>query len=186
MFAPRSWAAALGLAVSTLAVAGISAVASTKPALAPAATEKAAPVITAPVETATEAPKPVPLPPQTPEERGMEESAKPITNQSPVDLINGTLAAIERQDSAWLARTMQSRAGKPMLNEVDTLDAHRNFLWRSIATHWGKVAEAWKSRSYEIVEDGDNAEVRLQVGGDLGVLSLPLVRVGNAWYFAGM
>jgi len=185
MFATRSWAAALGLAVSVLAVAAISAIASSKPALAPAH-EKAAPALTAPAETAAEAPKPVPLKPQTPEERGMEESATPITNQSPADLVAGTLAAIERQDSAWLARTMQSRAGKPMLNEVDTLDAHRNFLWRSIATHWRKVAEAWKTQSYQLAQDGDTAELRLEVGGDLGVLNLPLVRIGNAWYFAGL
>lgn len=176
----RSWAAALGFAAASLGVAGISLLVTT-PARGTAAP---APLPPAAALTPASTPEEVPAPVTPPDQRGVEESPVPVENLTPIDLVSNTLAAIEREDTAWLARAMQSLAGKPMLTEVDTLDAHRQFTWRSIATRWGKIRQAWQARSYEVIEDGDRAEILVHVGGALGTDVLKLVRINGNWYFA--
>lgn len=176
----RTWAAALGVVVSSVAVAGITLLVAT-----PAQSEQPVPAVqSAPAPVS--APEPEPVPPPTPDQLGIEESATPQSNQNPIDLISGTLAAIERDDRAWLARVMHSRAGKVLLTEVDGLDAHRNFLWRSIAPYWGKVRAAWVARTYTVDQQDGTALIRLEVGGNLGQIEIRLIRVADAWYFEGM
>ncbi|MCB9933890.1 MAG: hypothetical protein H6841_10765 [Planctomycetes bacterium] len=113
-----------------------------------------------------------------------EDSAWPVTNGTVIDLLSGALLAREREDRAWLARTMASMAGKQQLAEDDLHAAHRQFLWRSIAPMWAHIAQAWQERSYKLLEDGDNAELVMQVGGAVGVARLKFVRIDGAWYFA--
>jgi len=178
----RTWAAALGLVASSLAIAGITALVATPAQGLPEPAADAAP----PAPLAAPTPEPEPVPQPTPDQVGIEESATPLTNQNPIDLISGTLAAIERQDRAWLARVMKSNAAKPTLSEVDGLDAHRQFLWRSIAPRWNKVRASWTARTYTVSEDGASAEVRLEVGGNMGEDVIKLVRIGDTWFFEGM
>ncbi|MBX3475094.1 MAG: hypothetical protein KF754_11975 [Planctomycetes bacterium] len=178
----RSWAAALGFAVSACAIAGISLLVAT-PAHSDRASAAQLPATPTPVLlSAPEEEAPAPI---SPDQKGMEESPVPYACATPSDLINGTLSAIERNDTAWLARAMESCASKPMLVEVDTLDAHRQFLWRSIAPRWNRVRAAWDERSYEIIETGDTAEIHAHVGGALGTDVLKLVRIGGNWRFSG-
>lgn len=115
-----------------------------------------------------------------------DESPWAVTNDNLIDLISGTLLARERDDRAWLARTLESTAGRPGLVEDDLHAAHRQFLWRSAAPMWLRISQAWQERSYEIIEDGDNAELVMQVGGALGELRIKFVRIADAWYFAGI
>jgi hypothetical protein len=115
-----------------------------------------------------------------------EESKWRVGNLSVIELVEGALAAREREDLAYLARCMESCADKPSLVEDDLLAAHRQFTWRSIAPMWTRVLQSWGERSYEVFEDGDSAELVMQVGGNLGEMRIRFVRKGNAWYFAGM
>lgn len=113
-----------------------------------------------------------------------DESPWAVTNGNLIDLISGTLLARERDDRAWLARTLESTAGRPGLVEDDLHAAHRQFLWRSITPLWANITRVWNERSYELLEDGDNAELVMQVGGAVGVARLKFVRIDGAWYFA--
>lgn len=178
----RSWAAALGLVASSCAIAGISLlVSSPKPAVGESA-QAPAPTTVLPKPASTPEEVPVQLPP--PDQRGIEESAVPVDNLNAIDLVSNTLLAIEREDTAWLARTLESLAGKPMLSEVDALTAHRQFTWRSIAPRWNKIRQAWRDRSYDVIDNGDTAEIHVHVGGNLGTDVLKLVRINGNWYFA--
>jgi hypothetical protein len=115
-----------------------------------------------------------------------EESEFRIGNLSVIELMEGALAARERNDLAYLARCMESSIGKETLLEDDLLAAHRQFKWRSADGVWNHVLRSWNERSYEVVEDGDSAEMVMQVGGNLGEMRLRFVRNGNSWFFAGM
>lgn len=136
------------------------------------------PAAPAEADPAPETPK-VYVSPQQPE------SEWRIGNLSVIELVEGVLAARERNDLAYLARCMESTAGKPALNEEDLLLAHRQFTWRSTDPAWNKISQSWAERTYEVVEDGDSAELVLQVGGNLGEMRLRFTRKGDNWYFAG-
>ncbi len=109
-----------------------------------------------------------------------------MENATVIDLMSGILQARDRADRAWLARTMESTSAKESLVEDDLLAAYRQYLWKSTDGLWGKVSQAWQARTYEVDEDGDKAELVLQVEGSLGEIRLPFVRIDGAWYFAGI
>jgi hypothetical protein len=115
-----------------------------------------------------------------------EESTWRIGNLSVIELVEGALAARDRNDLAYLARCMESTADKQSLVEDDLLAAHRQFTWRSTNPAWSRITKSWLERSYEVVEEGDSAELVMQVGGNLGEMRLRFIRKGNAWYFAGI
>ena len=137
-----------------------------------------------------ELPKPEPV--REPEEANVNvsppaaESEWQVTNLTIEDLVAGILLARQREDRAWLARTMESTAGKPSLVEDDLRAAFRQYLWHSTDGLWGKVSHAWTERSYEVVAEGDKAQLVMTVGGNLGQLVLPFVRIDGAWYYAGI
>ncbi|MCB9892875.1 MAG: hypothetical protein H6839_00330 [Planctomycetes bacterium] len=167
----------LGVAVLA-AIAGtiLIALPGAKPVTAPEPVKS--PVQTAPLPLSEPAPGNVSPPAPEPE---ME-----VSNLTIEDLVSGILAARLRQDRAWLARTMESTAGKPSLVEDDLLAAYRQYLWHTTDGLWGRVGHAWTERAYEVVEDGDRAQLVLTVGGSLGQLILPFVRIDGAWYYAGI
>lgn len=121
----------------------------------------------------------------TPDQRGVPESGQKITNATPEALISGTLDAIERDDKAWLSRTLASLAGHDLLTEVDLHSANRQFLTRSASPIWQAIEMAWRARRYTVSEKADAAELVFEVGGSLGELRLVLVRVAGAWFYAG-
>ncbi|MCC6465048.1 MAG: hypothetical protein IT463_06880 [Planctomycetes bacterium] len=109
-----------------------------------------------------------------------------MTNLNPIDLMSGTLEARQRGDQAWLARAMASTAGKTQLVQDDLLTAYRQFLWRSASGLWSKIEGAWAQRAYQLEEEGDAATLVFEVGGAMGQLRVSFVKIGEAWYFAGM
>jgi hypothetical protein len=120
-----------------------------------------------------------------PHEKIMQESTVALTNTSPLDLIEGTLQARERGDKPWLARTLASNSGKPVISEVDLHAANRQFLTVSIEGMWTAVEAAWKAHEYRVNELGETAEVMFQAGSSLGELTIVLVRIGDGWFYAG-
>lgn len=114
------------------------------------------------------------------------ESEWALTNSTVEDVVQGILLARERNDLAWLARTMESTAAKESLVEDDLLAAHRQYTWGSTDPLWAKVAASWQARTYSVEAEGDRAELVMQVGSNLGELRLPFVRIDGAWYFAGI
>jgi len=178
----------LGAVAGAVAIAGIALL--LLPAFDPAdASASAPPPAVGPAPAEPRQPTPVQAEEPQPENQNVsppaEESAWPVTNGTVIDLLSGALLAREREDRAWLARTMASLAGKTVLVEDDLHAAHRQFLWRSIAPMWAHNAQAWNERNYELLEDGDSAELVMQVGGALGEARLKFVRIDSAWYFAG-
>ena len=127
-----------------------------------------------------------PVPPEKFVSPPATESEWPMENATVIDLMSGILQARDRADRAWLARTMESTSAKESLVEDDLLAAYRQYLWKSTDGLWGKVSQAWQARTYEVDEDGDKAELVLQVEGSLGEVRLPFVRIDGAWYFAGI
>lgn len=181
MSSHRSWATALGIVVSSLAMAGITALVT-----APAPRSASGQAAPAPIPAlAAPTPEPEPEPVRPPDQVGIEESPVPLTQASVPELLTGVFAAIERDDRAWLARTCESLTTKPMLSEVDGLDAHRIFLWRSMAPRWRKLRAAFEANLYDLSLDGDRARVVFEVGGNLGQDALDFVRVNGRWCFAG-
>lgn len=151
------------------------------PATDVAADQSPNPVLAKPGE-----PAPEPEPENVNVSPPVEDSSWQVTNASVTDLMSGTLLARDRDDQAYLARCMESTAGKPTLVEDDVLAGYRQFMWRSTKPGWDRIIDAWQARTYEIVEDGDSAELILQVGGALGEMRVKFVRIDNAWYFAGI
>lgn len=111
------------------------------------------------------------------------DSEVPRIQGNVTDMMIGVFAAIERADTAWLARTMSDKADREFLTEDDLHDAHRQFVWRSIRPYWAKVQSAWDAREYTLHEDDDAATMVLQVGGNLGEITLKFIRIDNNWYF---
>jgi hypothetical protein len=111
------------------------------------------------------------------------DSEVPRMQGNVTDMMIGVFAAIERGDTAWLARTMQEKADREFLTEDDLHDAHRQFTWRSIRPYWTRVQAAWDGREYTLQEDDDAATMVLQVGGNLGEITLKFIRIDNNWYF---
>jgi hypothetical protein len=178
----------LGGVAAAVAISGIALL--TLPALDRAdAAASATPPAATPAPAEPQQPTPVQAEEPQPENQNVsppaDESPWGITNATVIDLVTGTLLAREREDRAWLARTMASLAGKSQLVEDDLHAAHRQFLWRSIEPMWQRIEQVWQDRSYELVEDGDSAELVMQVGGALGEARLKFVRIDGAWYFAG-
>lgn len=172
----------LGMLACTTAMAGILAL--TIPGLGKAEEPAATPPQPEPVATSPVAPaEPAPLNNVSPPAA---ESTWRLGNLSVIELMEGAIAARERNDLAYLARCMESSIGKQSLVEDDLLAAHRQFTWRSTNAMWNHVLRSWNERTYEVVEDGESAELVMQVGGSLGELRLQFVRNGNSWYFAGM
>jgi hypothetical protein len=172
----------VGLLIGTAAVAGILALTLSGRGNAEApATPKAEPPKSSQSPVA-----PQPAPEMQNVSPPAEESEFRIGNLSVIELMEGALAARERNDLAYLARCMESSIGKETLLEDDLLAAHRQFKWRSADGVWNHVRRSWNERSYEVVEDGDSAEMVMQVGGNLGEMRLRFVRNGNSWFFAGM
>lgn len=177
----------LGGVAAAVAMAGIALL--TLPALDRAdAAASAPPPAAMPAPAEPQQPTPAQAEETEPENQNVsppaDESPWGITNATVIELVTGTLLAREREDKAWLARTMASRAGKQSLDEDDLHAAHRQFLWRSITPLWANITRVWNERSYELLEDGDNAELVMQVGGAVGVARLKFVRIDGAWYFA--
>lgn len=176
MFRSRKWAAGLAFAVSLIAIAGITFLIS-GPAQGEPAAQSTPEVQQQHVPPAT--------PASTPEQRGIAESVLGISNGSPEDLLAGTLQARARRDAAWLARTLASTAGKSMLTELDAHAANRQFLTRNTIPMWQLVDAAWQAQNYRIDQDGQDAVIVLQSGGNLGEIKLVLVRIGEVWFYAG-
>lgn len=112
------------------------------------------------------------------------ESEFPRLNRTVLDVMEGMWLARERNDLAWLARTLESTARKDKLNEDDLHAAHRQFTWRSTDAMWAKARESWINQTYEVVDNGDTAELVLQVGGAMGEMRFQFVRINDGWYFA--
>jgi hypothetical protein len=112
-----------------------------------------------------------------------EESTFVMTNQTPLALIEGIFAARARGDQAWLARTLESTAGHAEITQDDCAAGWRNYLW--VPELWDRMEAAHKASPAVINEDGDQARVSFEVGGNAGVLYILLKRVNGAWYLAG-
>jgi hypothetical protein len=137
-----------------------------------------APAPQAQVKYAQENPAPEPnLSPPAPEPE------TPLTNSSIEDLVGGTLDAIQREDRAWLARTMESTSNRD-LTEDDLLAAYRQFLWRSAQPMWARVRAAWQAGAWRVEQDADAGRIFLDVGGALGEMRLELVKINNGWHYA--
>mgnify|MGYP001167226075 CR=1 FL=1 len=131
------------------------------------------------VEYTAGQPAPEPnLPPPAPEPE------MPVTNGSIESLVQGTLDAITRGDRAWLARSMESTSGRP-LTEDDLLAAYRQFLWRSAQPMWARVRAGFEGGAWRTEDNGDKGRIILDVGGALGEMRLELVKIDNAWHYAG-
>ena len=122
--------------------------------------------------------------PQTP--RRVNESPATMTNATVEDLLQGVIDARQREDRAWLARTLESTAGKIELSDEDWHTAHRQFLWSSVSRLWSRVTEAWNARGYTVSYDGNSARANFDVGGALGEVWFDFIRIGDAWYFQGI
>lgn len=172
------FAAAL-LCVATAGVAGIFASPEeSQPAMKPRAAvpDKAA---LAPAEN----PEPEVLKPMGDPSPKAAESTHVMTNQTPLALIEGIFDARRRNDLAWLARTLESTAGKADLTEDDCHAAWRNYLW--VPELWDRMEAAHRESPAVIVEQGDEARVSFEVGGNAGTLFVVLRRVNGAWYLLG-
>ena len=140
-------------------------------------------------EQEPQAPTPEPEPDKPADEHvspPAEESEWAVSNATVEELVEGILLARARNDLAWLARTMESTAGKESLVEDDLLAAHRQYTWGSTDELWVKVAQSWQDRTFTVEADGNKAMLVMNVGGNLGELRLPFVRIDGAWYFAGI
>jgi hypothetical protein len=118
--------------------------------------------------------------------KSVSESPYAITNATVEDLLAGVIDARQRQDRAWLARTLESTSGKAELSEEDWHTAHRQFVWGSVSRLWTRVSEAWNAREYTVSYEGNSARASFHVGGALGDLWFDFVRIGDAWYFRGI
>ena len=187
MTSSTPWVKLFGVSVSLAVMACMAVVlfSSRQPPLEPAAAQDYpahnSPVSQEPPAFTAEAPEPLPLP----DRRGVEESATPLTNATPLELMGGTLEARARGDRAWLARTLASLAGKAVITEVDLHSANRQFLGRSIQGMWRAVEAAWQSRDYSLGQGDETVELRFRTGGNLQEFTIKMVRIGDAWYFAG-
>lgn len=134
-----------------------------------------------PLPTVTAPEDPAPNPNVSPRAK---DSEVPRTQGNVTDLMLGMIAACERNDQAWLARTMQEKADREFLTEDDLHDAHRQFTWRSIRPYWTRIEAAWNAREYVLTEGDESAVMVLQVGGSLGEITLNFIRIEGNWYFA--
>lgn len=112
-----------------------------------------------------------------------DESTHVLTQQTPLALIEGIFDARKRGDRAWLARTLESTAGKAALTEDDCHAAWRNYLWHPEL--WDKLEAAHRELPAVIVEEGDTAKVNFEVGGAAGTMFVLLKRINGAWYLVG-
>lgn len=175
----RTWTA-VGVCVASLAALAGSALVVLSPAKAEEPGRETAQV----VAVSDSQPEPV-AERLLPHEKGVAESAQPFANSTPQQLIEGTLAAWDREDAAWLARTLASTAGKAMITEVDLHAANRQFLTRSIQPMWQAINTAWQGHEYRVTEQGETAEVVFRTGSSLGELTIVLVRINECWFYAG-
>lgn len=121
-----------------------------------------------------------------PDQCWVTEKTNRTRNTSPVVLLENTFQAIEAEDTVSLARTMRSLAGRKRLSEVDVLDAHRQFTWGSALAGWQKLREAFNLRNFQLQEEGQRSEMRLDLGDSLGICELEMVCVDGNWYFADL
>lgn len=180
MRSPRKVVVAVGCIAGAIALAGVV-------ALAVTSREASAEQPTQP----TPAPVAIQQPESEPEPEGpvispsVPESEVYFLNATVEELLTGVFAAIERQDSNWLARALESTHGRE-LTEEDALAAYRNFLWRSASPMWAKARAAWDIRAYQVREEGEAATIGFEVGGALGTLEFQFKRIDGGWYFAGI
>ncbi len=150
----------------------------------PAPVDTPAPIHRAGSPPEEAAPEPEPAKPEQP--KSVQESEHPITNRTVEDLLAGVMEARAREDRAWLARVIESTAGKEELTWPDWHTAHRQFLWISVSRLWLQVTSAWNERAYTVSYDGDSARATFEVGGAMGQVWFDFVRVGDGWYFQGV
>lgn len=183
MSSSAKWSGVAGWFAAAVAVAGMLLIAA--PAEQPARGE-ARPQPSPCAAQASPAEAPVPEAPVPDGLLPVPDSEVRLTNLNPIDLMSGTLEARQRGDQAWLARAMASTAGKEQLVQDDLLTAWRQFLWRSASGIWSKIEGAWAQRTYRLEEEGDTATLICEVGGSLGEMRVSFVKIGDAWFFAGM
>jgi hypothetical protein len=111
------------------------------------------------------------------------ESSVPMANDSPLALFEGIIAAREREDRAWLARTLESTAGKASITEDDCHAAWRNYLWEPAL--WNRIAAAHRESPAQVSIEGEVARVSVNVGGNAGEYYMLFKRVNGAWYLLG-
>lgn len=108
-----------------------------------------------------------------------------IKRATPKALLGDALQMVlAGEDIAALARLSRSKADRPQLTEDDAADARRRFLSPSMKVYWQKINKAVRAGSYKVVEDGDEAEVLVDVGGAAGTYRVRLRKEGDAWYLA--
>lgn len=112
-----------------------------------------------------------------------EDTTFPMTNATPQGLIEGIFAARARGDKAWLARTLESLAGRTELTQDDLQAGWRQYLWHPEL--WDKLEAAHRAEPARFDEARDRARVTFNVGGNAGEIFIQLVRVEGAWYLLG-
>jgi hypothetical protein len=113
----------------------------------------------------------------------VEESPLTPDRSSPEATLQSILEGRSRNDLPYLARCGSRTAGKTKLDKVDAHEAHNTYCRRAMAPFWGKVEAALDAERYSIVADGDEATVSLDVGGALGSIHLPFIRIDGQWYY---
>lgn len=181
---PRTFVVAAGCVAGAIALAGVVMLA------ASSRDASANPTPPDPIETAVQQPEPeaeneqpqtAPEPPQP----RVDESTHAFFNASIEDLLTGFYAALDREDYAWVARAFESTHGRE-LHEGDIQSAFRNVIHHDSARMWNRARQAWDTRDFETVEDGEVTTLKFNVGGNLGTMSFSLKRLDNGWYLAGL
>jgi len=113
------------------------------------------------------------------------EPQQQIQRETPQALLSGALKAIASRDLAALARLSRDGERHPALNVDDAAAAQRRFLSPAGRRYWSRIEAAIAAGAYEIHETGDEARIRVQVGGAAGTYDIRLRKEGNEWYLAG-
>lgn len=101
---------------------------------------------------------------------------------SPEMVIRSILAGRAREDLSFLARCDAETAGKQRLDRMDEHRAWRYYCMEAMKPFWNKIEGSLQSGGARFTVDGDRATGAFEVGGALGVLELPFVRVAGEWY----